>query len=177
MLTRLYAAAASLNSHSNFSRPLHFTFLVLATAAAAGFGAAATAPRTLPRRRFRDDAERSIIGFRGILSVGLGQREADRIVAEPAESMEAGAHCFDVAPSYGEGEPEVKPGPALRPTGRNMFSACKTRQRSGEGACPSWHARSNACAPIVSISTGTTPRPRSRTSSASSRRAGHKIPF
>lgn len=103
----------------------------LKTWAAAGFGVAAWHANPLPRRRFRDDVELSIIGFGGIVVVGLEQREADRIVAE---SVEAGVNYFDVAPSYGDGEAETKLGAALQPYRRNVFLACKTQRRDAAGA-------------------------------------------
>lgn len=103
----------------------------LKAAAAAGLGAAASAAGPLPRRRYRDDVELSIIGFGGIVVVGLEQREADRIVAE---SVEAGVNYFDVAPSYGDGEAETKLGAALQPYRRNVFLACKTQKRDAAGA-------------------------------------------
>jgi aryl-alcohol dehydrogenase-like predicted oxidoreductase len=105
----------------------------LKSAALAG-GAAArgdTAPAQLPRRRYKDNVELSIIGFGGIVVNGREQKEADR---EVADSIARGVNYFDVAPSYGRGEAEIKLGPALKPYRKNVFLACKTQERTAEGA-------------------------------------------
>ncbi len=101
------------------------------TAVALGLGASAAAAGPLPRRRYRDDVELSIIGFGGIVVVGMTQAEANRLVAE---SIELGVNYFDVAPSYGDGEAELKLGPALEPYRPRVFLACKTQQRNAAGA-------------------------------------------
>jgi predicted aldo/keto reductase-like oxidoreductase len=103
----------------------------LMTAAAGTLGAGASAAGNLPRRRYRDQVELSIIGFGGIVVVGLEQQEANRLVAE---SVELGVNYFDVAPSYGDGEAELKLGPALQPYRKQVFLACKTQQRDAAGA-------------------------------------------
>jgi aryl-alcohol dehydrogenase-like predicted oxidoreductase len=41
---------------------------------------------------------------------------------------------FDVAPSYGDGEAEIKLGPALEPYRKDVFLACKTGKRDAKGA-------------------------------------------
>lgn len=87
------------------------------------------APR-LPRRAYGDTGERlSIIGFGGIVVSGVEQEHANRIVAE---AFEKGVNYFDVAPSYGDAE--IKLGPALEPYRKDAFLACKTTQRTKEGA-------------------------------------------
>jgi predicted aldo/keto reductase-like oxidoreductase len=96
--------------------------------AATGLG---TAKRPLARRRYRDDVQLSIIGFGGIVVVGFEQKDADRMVAE---SFDRGVNYFDVAPSYWDGEAEMKLGNALRPYRPKVFLACKTTQRDAEGA-------------------------------------------
>lgn len=105
----------------------------LKSAAIAGgiapLGAAAKNP--LPRRRYKDDVELSIIGFGGIVVVGQEQRDAGRDVAL---SVDRGVNYFDVAPSYGRGEAEIKLGPALKPYRNKVFLACKTQERTAEGA-------------------------------------------
>jgi len=103
----------------------------LRTAAAAPLGVEGSGARPLPRRRYRDNVELSIIGFGGIVVVGLEQQEANRLVAE---SVELGVNYFDVAPSYGNGEAELKLGPALQPYRKQVFLACKTQQRDAAGA-------------------------------------------
>ncbi len=93
--------------------------------------AALAAPRPLPRRRYRDNVELSVIGFGGIVVVGLEQGAANKIVAD---SVARGVNYFDVAPSYGMGEAEEKLGPALEPFRNDVFLACKTQQRDAAGA-------------------------------------------
>jgi aryl-alcohol dehydrogenase-like predicted oxidoreductase len=85
---------------------------------------------TLPRRAYGDTGERlSIIGFGGIVVSGVEQEHANRLVAE---AVEKGVNYFDVAPTYGDAE--IKLGPALEPYRKDCFLACKTTQRTKEGA-------------------------------------------
>lgn len=100
---------------------------VLGSAAARLAGAAAP----LPRRPYRDGVELSIIGFGGIVVMGYEQPEANRLVAA---AWDRGVNYFDVAPSYGDGEAEIKLGPALEPFRKNAFLACKTTRRDAAGA-------------------------------------------
>lgn len=80
----------------------------------------------------RTGQELSIIGLGGVVFVGMEQPEADRIVAE---AVDKGVNYFDVAPSYGQDqETEKRLGPALKPYRDNAFLACKTEQRTKEGA-------------------------------------------
>ena len=79
----------------------------------------------------RTGAELSVIGFGGIVVMGMTQPDADRTVAGV---VERGITYFDVAPSYGNGEAEEKLGPALEPFRKNVFLACKTGRRDAEGA-------------------------------------------
>lgn len=84
----------------------------------------------LPRRAYGDTGERlSIIGFGGIVVSGVEQEQANRVVAE---AVEKGVNYFDVAPTYGDAE--IKLGPALEPYRKDVFLACKTTQRTKEGA-------------------------------------------
>ena len=85
----------------------------------------------IPKRRYRDDVDLSIIGLGGLLLVGMEQASADRIVAE---SLERGVNYFDVAPFYGNGEAEQRMGNALGSRRRGIFLACKTLDRSRAGA-------------------------------------------
>ena len=89
------------------------------------------APVQLPRRLFKDDVHLSVIGFGGIVVMGMEQAQADAIVAE---SYDQGINYYDVAPSYGDGEVEHKMGIALKPFRKNVFLACKTTQRDARGA-------------------------------------------
>lgn len=85
----------------------------------------------IPTRLYKDDVRLSVIGFGGMLVVGMEQNEADRAVAE---AFDRGVNYFDVAPSYFDGEAETKLGPALEPYRRRSFLACKTMERGAEGA-------------------------------------------
>ena len=85
----------------------------------------------MAKRRYRDDVQLSIVGFGGIVVVGFEQKDADRLVAE---SFDRGVNYFDVAPSYWDGEAEIKLGNALRPYRQKVFLACKTTNRDAEGA-------------------------------------------
>lgn len=85
----------------------------------------------MPRRRYRDDVELSIIGFGGIVVCGMEQKDADAIVAR---SFERGINYYDVAPTYFDGEAETKLGNALRPYRNKVFLACKTTQRDAKGS-------------------------------------------
>ncbi len=86
---------------------------------------------SLPSRPFRNGVELSILGFGGMVLVGMGQGNADAIVEE---SVGRGINYFDVAPFYGEGEAETKLGEALAPYRDGVFLACKTLERSAAGA-------------------------------------------
>lgn len=87
--------------------------------------------KSIPRRRYRDHVDLSIIGLGGMLLVGMEQEQANRIVSE---SFEQGINYFDVAPFYGDGEAEEKMGIALKPYRKKVFLACKTLERSAETA-------------------------------------------
>jgi len=99
--------------------------------------AAATAPtvlgagRTIPKREYKKGVEISIIGFGGIVIVGQEQEQANKTVAS---AIERGINYFDVAPSYWDGEAELKLGEALKPHRKNVFLACKTTVRDEKGA-------------------------------------------
>lgn len=85
----------------------------------------------LHKRPFGHGIELSILGFGGMVVVGMEQNDADAIVRE---SYESGINYFDVAPFYGGGEAEIKLGVALEPHRDRVFLACKTMQRSAGGA-------------------------------------------
>jgi aryl-alcohol dehydrogenase-like predicted oxidoreductase len=106
------------------------TFLQSALAGGAAAGAHAAA-KTVPKRRYRDGVELSIVGFGGIVVCGMEQKSADAVVAK---SFERGINYYDVAPTYFDGEAEIKLGNALRPYRKNVFLACKTTQRDAQGA-------------------------------------------
>ncbi len=84
----------------------------------------------LPRRALGKTGEKlSIIGFGGIVVRDATPEIASSVVAR---SIEKGVNYFDVAPSYGDAEEKL--GPALKPYRSEVFLACKTTERSGEGA-------------------------------------------
>lgn len=87
--------------------------------------------KTLPRRRFKDDVDLSVIGFGGIVLIGQSPQAATRMVAE---MINRGVNYYDVAPTYGNGEAEEKLGPALEPYRKQIFLACKTTRRDAPGA-------------------------------------------
>jgi aryl-alcohol dehydrogenase-like predicted oxidoreductase len=81
----------------------------------------------IPMRQYgKSDVQLSIIGFGGIVVMGNSQEQANKLVSE---AFERGVNYYDVAPSYGDGEAEIKLGPALEPYRRETFLACKTTER------------------------------------------------
>jgi aryl-alcohol dehydrogenase-like predicted oxidoreductase len=100
---------------------------VVASSAVPGLRADAT----IAKRPYNKDVSLSVIGFGGIVVMGMEQNEAGRTVAE---AVDRGINYFDVAPSYGNGEAEEKLGPALEPHRKNVFLACKCERRDAEGA-------------------------------------------
>jgi aryl-alcohol dehydrogenase-like predicted oxidoreductase len=85
----------------------------------------------IPKRRYAEGIDLSIIGFGGIVVVGMEQAEANRIVSH---AVDAGVNYFDVAPTYADGEAEEKLGIALKPFRKDVFLACKTTERRAEGS-------------------------------------------
>lgn len=71
----------------------------------------------------------SAVGFGGIVVDKMEHREAERWVDE---ALAAGINYFDVAPSYGDAETRL--GPALYGKRDEIFLACKTTERSRDGA-------------------------------------------
>jgi aryl-alcohol dehydrogenase-like predicted oxidoreductase len=89
----------------------------------------------IPRRPLGKTGDSlSVVGFGGIVVMGLSQDEANRRVAQ---AIDRGVNYFDVAPTYGDGEAEAKLGPALRPHRDKAFLACKTGKRDKQGAAES----------------------------------------
>jgi len=68
------------------------------------------ADEPIAKRPYNQDVSLSIIGFGGIVVMGMEPQEASRTVAG---AVARGINYFDVAPSYGRGEAEEKLGPAL----------------------------------------------------------------
>lgn len=84
----------------------------------------------LERRALGRTGEKlSIIGFGGIVVMDATAAEAAERVGH---AIDRGVNYFDVAPSYGNAEEML--GPALEPYRKNVFLACKTLERSRDGA-------------------------------------------
>jgi aryl-alcohol dehydrogenase-like predicted oxidoreductase len=83
----------------------------------------------VPRRAYRPGVELSVLGLGGLAVSRTDQATADRLVAE---FVECGGNYFDVAPTYHDAEDRL--GPALAPYRQGVFLACKTIQRTAEGA-------------------------------------------
>ncbi|PLV58948.1 aldo/keto reductase [Thermotoga sp. KOL6] len=76
----------------------------------------------------------SVVGFGGIVVMNESIESAKKIVAK---AVERGINYFDVAPSYGDAEKKL--GPALKPFRDDVFLACKTMERTREGAWRELH--------------------------------------
>lgn len=84
-------------------------------------------PGRIPMRQYgKSDVKLSVIGFGGIVVMGNEQEQANKLVSE---AFNRGVNYYDVAPTYGDGEAEIKLGPALEPYRKKSFLACKTTQR------------------------------------------------
>ncbi len=105
-------------------------------AAIGGVGEALTAAgmrgqrmEMVPRRAWKDGIELSILALGGIVVCKMPQDESSRRVAE---AYERGINYFDCAPSYFDGEAEMKLGEALRPYRNKVFLAEKTQKRDAK---------------------------------------------
>lgn len=108
------------------------TFLQVAAASAVALKApAARSAEGIPKREYKEGIKLSVIGFGGIVAVGMEQKDADRTVAE---AFDRGVNYFDVAPSYYDGEAELKLGAALSAYRNRSFLACKTTVRDAAGS-------------------------------------------
>lgn len=76
----------------------------------------------------------SVIGFGGIVLKNTSPEEAEAYVGR---AINRGITYFDVAPAYGDAEERL--GPALEPYRDEVFLACKTGQRSAQGASEELH--------------------------------------
>jgi predicted aldo/keto reductase-like oxidoreductase len=84
----------------------------------------------IPKRVLGKTGEKlSVIGFGGIMLNGNSQEFANELVSK---AFNAGVNYFDVAPSYGNAISKL--GPALKPYRKDCFLACKTTERTAEGA-------------------------------------------
>jgi aryl-alcohol dehydrogenase-like predicted oxidoreductase len=82
------------------------------------------------RKLGRTGEELTIVGFGGIAVMDETPEDAAALVAKAVN--ERGINYFDVAPSYGNAEERL--GPALEPYRQGVFLACKTGERSAQGA-------------------------------------------
>ena len=71
----------------------------------------------------------SIVGFGGIIVSAETQQDANNYVAE---AIDSGVNYFDVAPTYGDAQDKL--GPALVGKRKDVFLACKTENRTKDGA-------------------------------------------
>ena len=85
----------------------------------------------LPKRPWKDGIELSILALGGIVVCGMPQQEASKRVAV---AYERGVNYFDCAPSYFNGEAEMKLGKALQTYRSKVFLAEKTGKRDAKGA-------------------------------------------
>ena len=72
----------------------------------------------------------TMVGFGGIAVRDETPENAAKLVSQAVN--ERGINYFDVAPSYGNSEECL--GPALKPYRKGVFLACKTGERTAEGA-------------------------------------------
>ena len=103
----------------------------LATTAALKATTMKGAGSALPRRPYKNGIELSVIGLGGIVVCGMPQKDSSRRVAE---AVDRGVNYFDCAPTYFDGEAELKLGEALRPYRTKIFLAEKTTRRDAQGA-------------------------------------------
>ncbi len=73
--------------------------------------------------------ELSIVGFGGIIVSAETQQDANNYVSE---AIDSGVNYFDVAPTYGNAQDKL--GPALVGKRKDVFLACKTENRTKDGA-------------------------------------------
>jgi predicted aldo/keto reductase-like oxidoreductase len=109
-----YLGAAAVGMKSN---------LVLADTARDKLATRNTGP--LPKRPYGKSGDMlSVIGFPGLVLRNYNQSYANNLIRE---AYERGVNYFDVAPTYGDAE--LKLGPALEPYRKDVFLACKSKQR------------------------------------------------
>lgn len=85
---------------------------------------------SIARRSFGGKPDEiSILGFGGVIVTNTSPETAANYVAEAVDN---GINYFDVSPFYGNAQERL--GPALAPYRDNCFLACKTRERTADGA-------------------------------------------
>ena len=72
--------------------------------------------------------EISMIGFGGIV---VDKATTEEAASRVKEAIDHGINYFDVSPLYGNAEEML--GPALKPYRKDVFLACKTKERKKEG--------------------------------------------
>ncbi len=88
------------------------------------------APGGLERRGLGKTGEKlSFIGFGGVVVTNATTEQSAQRVRL---AIDAGINYFDVAPTYGNAEEML--GPALEPYRKDVFLACKTQERTKNGA-------------------------------------------
>jgi predicted aldo/keto reductase-like oxidoreductase len=113
-----------------FIRNSALTTMALTIPAIRSFGNNFSTEYNLPRRVLGKTGEKlSVIGFGGIMLNDNPQDFANEMVAK---AFDLGVNYFDVAPNYGNAQEKL--GPALKPYRKNCFLACKTHERTAEGA-------------------------------------------
>lgn len=104
--------------------------LALTIPAIRSFGNNFSPDYEIPKRVLGKTGEKlSVIGFGGIMLNDNPQDFANELVAK---AYNLGVNYYDVAPNYGNAEERL--GPALEPYRKNCFLACKSHERSAEGA-------------------------------------------
>lgn len=104
--------------------------LALTIPAIKSFGNNFSADYQIPKRILGKTGEKlSVIGFGGIMLNDNTQEFANEIVAK---AYDLGVNYFDVAPNYGNAQEKL--GPALKSYRSNCFLACKTHERTADGA-------------------------------------------
>lgn len=113
-----------------FIRNSALTTMALTIHAIRSFGNNFSPDYSLPRHVLGKTGEKlSVIGFGGIMLNDNPQDFANEMVAK---AYDLGVNYYDVAPGYGNAQEKL--GPALKSYRKNCFLACKTHERSAEGA-------------------------------------------
>ena len=76
----------------------------------------------------------SVLGFGGIV---IGDADASQACRLVSQAIDRGINYFDMGPGYGDCE--LRLGPALKGYRDSVFLACKTQQRSADGARDELH--------------------------------------
>ncbi len=104
--------------------------MALTIPAIRSFGNNFSADYQIPKRTLGKTGEKlSVIGFGGIMLNDNPQDFANELVAK---AFDLGVNYYDVAPNYGNAQERL--GPALKPYRKNCFLACKSHERTAEGA-------------------------------------------